>query len=155
HRFWHASVTGLDYSEIGCAKTRQLFDVYGIKGDVRCADLFAPPEELLEQFDLVISFGVVEHFRDTAGCLRACSRFVKPSGRLMTLIPNLAGLTGQIQKLVDRAVFDVHVPLTREQFSSAHRQPGMDLLECDYFLPINLSVVNSGRLAAHPWNNQF
>jgi len=155
HRFWRASVTGLDYSPTGCAKTRRLFDRYGIIGDVRCADLFAPPSDLLEQFDVVMSFGVVEHFRDTAGCLRACARFVKPSGTLITLIPNLTGLAGWIQKFVDPAVYHVHVPLTRQQFAAAHRQVGINLVECDYFLPINLSVVNSGRFSIHPWNTPF
>jgi SAM-dependent methyltransferase len=155
HQFWQASVTGLDYSEVGCAKTRQLFDAYGIAGDVLCADLFAPPSDLLAQFDIVMSFGVVEHFRDTASCLRACARFVKPSGRMITLIPNLTGLVGWIQKSVDPAVYGVHVPLTREQFAAAHRQAGIDLLECDYFLAINLSAVNSGRFSVHPWNRHF
>ncbi|WP_437830178.1 methyltransferase domain-containing protein [Sorangium sp. So ce1153] len=34
--------------------------------------------------DAVVSPGVVEHFEDTAGCLRACARYLRPGGPIIT-----------------------------------------------------------------------
>src|SRR5262249_54413718 len=41
------AVTGLDYQEEGCAQAREILARAGLPGDVICADLFAPPTELL------------------------------------------------------------------------------------------------------------
>jgi 2-polyprenyl-3-methyl-5-hydroxy-6-metoxy-1,4-benzoquinol methylase len=47
----------------------------GVVGQVYCCDFFAPPGDLIGTFDVVISFGVAEHFQDTAECLRALRVF--------------------------------------------------------------------------------
>ena len=58
-------VTGLDYSTMGCEQARQILAAAGVEGRIVEGDLFSPPEDLLEAFDVVISFGLVEHFDDT------------------------------------------------------------------------------------------
>jgi 2-polyprenyl-3-methyl-5-hydroxy-6-metoxy-1,4-benzoquinol methylase len=126
-KYHNIDIDGLDYSEIGCRKTRDMWDKLGLNGKIVCADMFAPPTEMIEQYDLVLSFGVVEHFEDTAGCLKACSSFSQPSGHVFTMIPNIAGIIGHIQKPVDRAVYDIHVPLTREALIRAHEKAGMSI----------------------------
>ena len=45
----------------------QILSIEGVKGDIVCADFFSPPESMIEEFDVVISFGVLEHFEDTEG----------------------------------------------------------------------------------------
>lgn len=55
---------------------------------------FSPPASMLGKFDVVVTFGVVEHFIDTRACLDAMSQFLKPGGLLVTSIPNLAGWIG-------------------------------------------------------------
>jgi cyclopropane fatty-acyl-phospholipid synthase-like methyltransferase len=151
-QYFEAHPSGLDYSEVGCEKSRALFAHHRVRGEVYCADLFSPPEALKKQFDLVVSFGVAEHFEDTALCLKSSAAFVKPGGLLFTLIPNMAGLIGGIQKYVDRSVYDVHVPLGKEQFIAAHKKAGLSLQTCDYFMSMNLSVVNAGSFSVHPCN---
>jgi len=59
-----------------------------------CGELFGPPPWMQEMFDIVMSWGVIEHFEDTAGCLQACSRFLKPGGTMITVIPNMCGIPG-------------------------------------------------------------
>jgi SAM-dependent methyltransferase len=137
---------------VGCEKSRDLLEHYNVQGEIYCADLFSPPADLLQKFDLVVSFGVVEHFEDTAHCLKSCAAFVKPGGLLLTLIPNIPSLIGFIQKFVDRAVYDVHVPLTKKNMLDAHQSAALELSYCDYFMSINLSVVNSGSFSHHKLN---
>jgi len=74
-------VYGIDYSEIGCKQAREVLSNTGVEGNVICAIFFSPPENLIDAFDVVVSFGVVEHFEDTAG-IAAFSRFLKPNGIL-------------------------------------------------------------------------
>ncbi len=155
HQYFDAKVYGLDYSEIGCEKSRLLLEHYKTPGEIICADLFAPPDELLGKFDLVVSFGVVEHFTDTADCLKSCAAFLKPGGMLLTLVPNIPSIIGLIQKYVDRAIYDVHVPLTKKMFIEAHEKSLLNIEYCDYFMFINLSIINSDAFSLRHLNKWF
>jgi SAM-dependent methyltransferase len=98
---------------------------------------------MLEAFDAVVSIGVIEHFEDTGSVLRAIGRFAKPSGVIVTMIPNMTGVVGRIQKLVNRAVYDIHVPLDERALIEAHRAAGLSLIDCNYLMSFNLAVVNT------------
>lgn len=154
-QYHEANVTGLDYSAVGCKKSKILMDTYKVPGNIYCSDLFQPPTEILNTFDLVVSFGLVEHFQNTAECLKACSHFLKPGGRLLTLVPNMRGLIGFLQKITDESIYNVHVPLDIQDVCEAHHIAGLKLLECDYFMSINLSVVNSQKHVGKLWHQYF
>jgi 2-polyprenyl-3-methyl-5-hydroxy-6-metoxy-1,4-benzoquinol methylase len=53
---------------------------------------------MVSAFDVVISFGLVEHFEDTDACLKAINKFLAPKGLLITFIPNMVGFTGFLTK---------------------------------------------------------
>jgi hypothetical protein len=90
----------------------------------------------------VVSFGVLEHFKNTTACVAAFSRFLKPGGLLITNIPNLCGLNGLIQKMINRPIFDIHVLLDKNALMQVHRINGLRVISCDYFLFTNLGVLN-------------
>jgi 2-polyprenyl-3-methyl-5-hydroxy-6-metoxy-1,4-benzoquinol methylase len=136
------NVYGLDYSEIGCRQSQQILSSAGVQGEIICADFFSPPASLVGKFDVVVTFGVVEHFSDSQLCIGALAQFLKPGGLLITNIPNLAGWIGTIQKMVNRPVYDIHVPLDVERLTEAHQQNGVKVLNCDYFLFTNFGVLN-------------
>jgi 2-polyprenyl-3-methyl-5-hydroxy-6-metoxy-1,4-benzoquinol methylase len=139
-------VSGIDYSEPGCRLARQLLTRAAVAGDIICADLFSPPAQMLACFDLVASFGVVEHFEHTAECLISCARFLRPGGTMITMIPNLRGLPGAMQKRIDRKVFEGHVPLDCQQLIEAHHEAGLrDCAGC-YLLFLNLCALNFQRV---------
>ena len=129
-------VTGLDYSPQGCAAAEHVLKREGVEGKVVCGDLFDPPEGMAGAFDMVISYGVVEHFTDTAGAVAACAKFLRPGGAMMTFIPNLAGLSGAGVKYFNRRLYDIHVPLSATQLGKAHEAAGLEVLSCDYFTPM-------------------
>jgi hypothetical protein len=97
---------------------------------------------MVEGFDVVISFGVLEHFDRTTDCLIAFSRYLKPGGLMITNIPNLCGLNGSIQKIVNRPIFDIHVALDAESLAAAHERMGLRVSSCDYFLLVNFGILN-------------
>jgi len=134
-------VVGIDYSEIGCAQARQALSSRGAVGEIVCADIFRPPEEMLGKFDIVFSNGVVEHFDDTAACLSAIGRFLRPGGIAITSIPNFAGLFGTAQKVLGRQLYDIHVPLSAVQLRTATTYAGLEVQSCDYFLFMNSGIL--------------
>ncbi len=141
-------VVGLDYSPLGCEQSRALLDRDGVDGEIIHGDLFDPPVRCLGRFDFVVSFGVVEHFDDTVGCLRALGRFLRPGGRIYTLIPNFAGFMGAVQRRLDRAFFDMHVLLDEPALRAAHEAAGFKVLHSAYFLSSNLGVLNHSTIEA-------
>ncbi len=138
------AVTGIDYSPLGCEKASTILARSRVKGQIVHADFMLPPDDLLGAFDFGVSFGVAEHFDDTAECISAFRRFLRPGGLLFTMIPNLAGLTGSLQKLVDRKIYDIHVPLDDAALAVAHRQAGMQVVECLYVVCSNFGVLTIG-----------
>ncbi|RMG22264.1 MAG: class I SAM-dependent methyltransferase [Armatimonadetes bacterium] len=138
-------VTGLDYSEDGCARARALLRAERVNGRIVCADMFDPPADLLGAFDIVFSHGLVEHFTDTASTIATLSRFAKPGATLITVVPNLCGIPGFLQRLIDRGVYNLHVPLSCKDLLSAHVEAGLKVIDCRYFLSSHFGVLNTRR----------
>lgn len=142
-------VYGLDYSELGCEQARQVLARAGVSGEITQVDFFAPPEDMIGAFDVVISFGVAEHFVNTAECIAAFARFLKPGGLLITMIPNMVGWVGVFQKLLNPPVFAIHVLLDSTQLERAHELAGLRVLHSEYFLSINFGVCNLNGISPH------
>jgi hypothetical protein len=52
------------------------------------------------------------------------------------------GAVGFMQKLVNRPVYAIHVPLTAAQLRGAHESAGFEVVRCGYFLSTNFGVCN-------------
>ena len=140
--YFDMEITGIDYSPTGCNQAREILERLNIHGEIIETNLFRPPSEMTDAFDILVSFGVVEHFSDPSLCVRACSMFLKQAGLMITVIPNMVGIMGKIQKCIDGTVYNVHVPLKKEDLEEAHRSVGLSVLSCDYFMFFNLGMVN-------------
>ncbi|MEI9951378.1 MAG: class I SAM-dependent methyltransferase [Pseudomonadota bacterium] len=143
------AVTGMDYSPHGCEQTREMLSVAGVQADIVCADFFDPPEHLLHVFDAVFSYGVAEHFEDTSACIANFSRYLAPGGLIVTLIPNVNGLPGFLQKHLNREVFDKHVPLTKDELECAHRYASLKVESSGYLVSSHFGVLNLEGLPAN------
>ena len=135
-------VSGIDYSARGCEDTKRSLANDGIASEIVCADFFEAPSWMNDKYDVIVSFGVAEHFQDTQACIKAFAKLLKPGGLMITFIPNMAGLIGHVQRLVDRAVFDIHMQLKADDLRQAHEQSGLEVLKCNYFLSTNFGVCN-------------
>jgi SAM-dependent methyltransferase len=135
-------VTGIDYSDVGCAQTCARFEAAGVDVEIVCADAFSPPARLIEGFDVVFTLGVIEHFDDTAKAVAAISRFLRPGGILLTVVPNVRGANGIVQRVVNPRVLRMHVPLTPSALVQAHAGAGLLNVHARYFIPSNFGVIN-------------
>ena len=88
---------------------KELLEVNGLKeGDINIieADLFNyKPEKL---FDMVLSFGLIEHFNDTASIIETHLQFLKPGGVLFVTLPNFTGVNGWVQRTFDKENYYKH-----------------------------------------------
>jgi SAM-dependent methyltransferase len=145
-RQFEMCVAGIDYSELGCESSEKILRRARIQGKVVRGDFFSPPNEMLDKFDFVYSGGVVEHFLPTEECIGAFARFLKPGGIMITMVPNLSGLIGRLQRSFDRTVYDIHVPLTAAALKSAHEKAQLQVIESGYFLSTGFGILNVASL---------
>ncbi|HEY5327569.1 MAG TPA: methyltransferase domain-containing protein [Mucilaginibacter sp.] len=107
-KYQHLDTTLFDYF-IHQGLINQLLEKNGLKpGDISIieADLFTyHPEKL---YDLVLSFGFIEHFNDTKAIIATHLQFLKPGGVLFITLPNFKGVNGWIQRTFDRDNYDKH-----------------------------------------------
>lgn len=139
----HASFTGLDYAPTGCRLLQERAAREGAAVTVVQQDLFAPNAALEGQFDLVYSIGVVEHFSDLEGVLRAQRRFMAPGGTMFTLIPNMRGLPGALVRRYNRAVFELHVPHDMASLMAGHAAAGLVVTRAFRLCSTNFGVLSS------------
>lgn len=137
-------IFGLDYSDSGCRQSRMILDRDNTPGQIILGDAFNPPADLLGKFDVVCSFGVVEHFEDTAGTMAAFAKFLKPGGLLITSIPNMKGATGLLHKWLNRPVYDIHVPLDKQDLEKAIAKAGLVQKVNEYFLALSFAITLEG-----------
>ena len=135
------SIIGVDYSSVGCDLFRRRAVAAQIEAQVECCDIFRPSRKLSAVADCVISSGLVEHFEDTAASIEALRTFVRPGGRILTIIPNMRGSVGFFQRLCAPSIYAVHVPLSLNQLVAAH-QKGFVVTDFGYLLPAGFGVVN-------------
>jgi 2-polyprenyl-3-methyl-5-hydroxy-6-metoxy-1,4-benzoquinol methylase len=133
-------VYGIDYSEEGCEQAEKILQRENVEGTIYCTDAFNPADDLHSEFDIVISFGVVEHFSDTAATLNAFSKYLRPGGLLITAIPNMSGFNGWLHKMMNRPLYDIHVPLDKNQLASAVRNAGLNEIMTVYYIGVSLNV---------------
>lgn len=134
-------VSGIDYSEFGCEQTKKILERDKVNGEVILGDLFNPPAELAGHYDIACSFGVIEHFNDTEDVIRRISGFVKPGGIILTVIPNLVGLTGFLQKTMNKPVYDIHKPMTLSDLEKFTKNAGLEIIDKELLLPIAFGVT--------------
>jgi len=142
-------ISGIDYSPNGCEQSRLMLEREGVQGEIHCCDIFSLPEDLSERFDIVVSFGLIEHFSNTSEIVTALSRLVKPGGLIFTNVPNMNGIIGFAQKIMDKKIYDIHVPLDAEAVRKAHTNAGLEVISCDYFLSTNFGVLNLNSIRTH------
>jgi SAM-dependent methyltransferase len=69
-------------------------------------DLFKYQPE--QQYDLVLSCGLIEHFLDTEDIIKRHIAFLKPGGTLFISLPNFRSVNGWFQKKFDKENYDKH-----------------------------------------------
>ena len=137
------SFTGLDYAEAGCKELKERADIAKVNITTVKADLFEPPEELIGKFDILISFGVVEHFDDLAETMKALTVYLKPGGSIFTLIPNMNGTVGYLTQKLNKDVYDLHNPHDLKSLKIGHETGGNVIKKANYICSTDYGVLSA------------
>ena len=112
----------------------------GYIADIYHRDFFSKEET--QVYDVISSFGVFEHFENLDKSIEQTKVYLKEEGMILTVIPNMNGVVGFLQKLLNRKVYDVHIPYTRQNILEAHEKSGYKTLFCDYYGLYQSGVIN-------------
>jgi len=109
HQYFGYQVTGLEYIDWCCDRTRELLAKHNVRGDVVHGDLFSwRPESPEARWDVVSSFGLIEHFEGTTDVIQKHLDLLKPGGYLVIGIPIHSGIYGRILKAVNAEEHAIH-----------------------------------------------
>ncbi|RVU01867.1 class I SAM-dependent methyltransferase [Mucilaginibacter limnophilus] len=96
------------------------------------ADLFNYTPE--KQYDLVSSFGLIEHFNDTKAIIETHLQFLKPGGVLFITLPNFTGVNGWVQRKFDIDNYNKHniSSMNLQLLADSCKALGLKEVECYY-----------------------
>ena len=83
-----AQLHGIDFSKVGVGVARKYLGNANIEASIYEGDIRTT--ELPYQCDLVVSFGLIEHFKNAVPIVRNHMRFCKPGGYVSLTVPNFA-----------------------------------------------------------------
>jgi SAM-dependent methyltransferase len=98
---------GIDYSEVGMQSAQEFLSRQGVQATIHFGDF--REVELPQKFDMVMSFGLIEHFDDPVPVIRDHARQCVPGGRVAITVPNFATPVNRfLMKHVDPPGYEGH-----------------------------------------------
>lgn len=143
---YNYQVSGIDYSEIGCQIAIENLKFQNIEiGEVLCADIFSDTHKFNKKFDVIFSYGFIEHFSEPEKIIGIMKNWLAPSGVIITLVPNLYGITAWMAKTFCRTIFEMHIPIDKDALAKAHTDVSLEIVDNSYTGILSLAVI--------PWEN--
>lgn len=144
HKYPSGKFAILDYSHKGCELAKYRAEQQGVPLSVHEADMFSPNPLLKNYFDIVYSQGLVEHFHDLPEVIKTKSAYLKPGGKMLTLIPNLVSpIYSTLVRWWSRRIWKCHVAYSKKQLVDAHLKAGLKVTGNGYLGSIEFGMVSS------------
>lgn len=128
---------GIEYSEKRAEFQRSLWVANGLPAEqVICGDFFddALLSPLLGQFDVVSSFGFIEHFADPLPVVERHLALLKPGGVLVITVPNIGRGTfnGWRSRHLNPDLYGIHnvMTCTESRFRQLFQRPDLNVVYC-------------------------
>jgi SAM-dependent methyltransferase len=96
---------------------KELIEFNGLQEkDIKCIKADLLTYESSERYDMVCSFGLIEHFIDLKQIIGSHLEFLKPGGIILIVLPNFRGINGLVQKFFDPQNLAIHNLKTMDLF---------------------------------------
>lgn len=148
HELFGYEPYGIEYTQNGVELNRRLFQEHGIgpsqviQGDFLSEDVRRPLEG---RFDIVTSFGFIEHFSDVQTIVEKHLQLLKSGGLLVVEIPNIAGANDLLTRFFHREVLSLHNLniMNETSFRSLFERPELKTRFCGYFGTFTFYLFNT------------
>lgn len=135
-------VSGIDYSEVGCKIAERNLELQNIKyGEIICQDLFNQNWVNGRGYDVIFSYGVIEHFEKPEEIVNIFKSFTSPGGTIITLVPNLNGLNGWLTRYFMKDVYNMHRVITSDELKNHHVSNDLSNYKTNYVGTFSLTVI--------------
>jgi 2-polyprenyl-3-methyl-5-hydroxy-6-metoxy-1,4-benzoquinol methylase len=135
-------VSGIDYSAVGCRLAEENLRILSIPyGEIICKDIFEDNCTDGKKYDIVFSYGVIEHFESPEDITRIFSSFLNPGGIMITLVPNLNGFMGWLSRHYIPDIYKMHRVISKQQLQGYHEHIGLRNLKTNYAGTFTLAVL--------------
>jgi SAM-dependent methyltransferase len=105
---FHYNIHAIDYSSTGCQKMQENFDSLHLESTIYRMDILTSSLSEIPRFDIVYSFGFIEHFSDFSPVVAKHVELVKKGGLLIIGVPNFAGFTQTILRKTAPRIYTTH-----------------------------------------------
>jgi SAM-dependent methyltransferase len=103
NKYKNLELFGIDKSLNGCKLTIQVIDKGRSSSNIVCGDVLKPPYKS-NNFNIVYSVGLIEHFDDNKEVLQRHGDLLKPGGLLICYIPNIVGFQGPFFRFLSQKI---------------------------------------------------
>jgi SAM-dependent methyltransferase len=121
-KYFSCNIFGIDYSPIGIELTRKNLESQALTGVLALGDILVDDRIFDREFDVVTSFGFVEHFRHPDRVIVRMSKYLRKGGLFVTGIPNLKGIFGEALRHFRRDLYQIHNPMDLEELKREHEK---------------------------------
>jgi len=143
--YFHFKINGFDYDCESAKKTLNIYKNMGYDANIFCHNFF-DIDNITKQYDILFSAGVFEHFENLNESILLTTHYIKKGGFIITLIPNMNGIIGFMQKVLNKKVYDIHIPYKKNDLLYAHEKAGYKTLFCNYYGVYQGGVVNIDKI---------
>lgn len=139
-RRYNLTVSGIDYSEVGCRIAEENLKILKLKYDtIMCEDIFQM--ELAKKYDIIFSYGVIEHFEMPEDVVRILVSLLNENGIVITVVPNLNGVVGLLSKIFTKNIYQMHKIISKNDLINYHEHNALNNLKTEYVGNLTLSVI--------------
>lgn len=152
-KYFGFNVHGIDYSLEGCFLAKENMKYFGKfdSSNIKCLDIF-DVENIKEKYDIVFTYGLIEHFSDQKEIITKLSYLLKEGGQIITIVPNLNGFNGIVTRRFLPDIYAIHQVIDLEKLTSDHTFNGFNTEFAGYYGTFYLEVMPWVRIKA-PFGN--
>jgi|GEM_PF-5281122 len=121
--FENMEATAVDYAQNGLLQLDKIFEAHGKKVKTICTDLFN--YDFTEKHDLVVHWGLLEHFVDPYPVLEVSAKAMSPDAKLVFSMPNLDALGVGLWKKYDPKQFNTCIYHSDDAIIAAALKAGL------------------------------
>ena len=145
------NVFGIDYSPKGCELADQNLRLLKANGRIFCMDLFDNITDISNDFDIVFSAGVIEHFEDPKIVICKMKEYLADGGLVIATIPNTGGLPFRLLKIINSELYRSHKIIKKGQLAKYFEGTQMKVIDYGYLGTFRPNIFNEEWLSVPRW----